>query len=51
MHVKTVHWTIVAAILTVVWLGFMVWMSSEAYIHKDPKRIADYHTSIDSDRK
>ena len=39
---KTVHWTIIAAILTAVWLGFMVWMSSEAYKHKDPKRIADY---------
>jgi hypothetical protein len=39
---KTVHWTIIAAILTAVWLGFMVWMSSDAYKHKDPKRIVDY---------
>jgi len=43
---KTVHWTIIAVILTAVWLGFMVWMSSEAYKNKDPKRIADYKTLV-----
>jgi len=48
---KTVHWTIIAAILTVLWLGFMVWMSSDAYKHKDPKRIANFEMSNSPDRK
>lgn len=38
---KTWHWVIVAAMLTAVWLGFMIYMSIESYQDKDPKRIAD----------
>lgn len=48
---KTVHWAIVAAILTAIWLGFMVWMSSDAYKHKDPKPIADYPILMNPARK
>lgn len=36
---KTWHWAIVAAVLTAIWIGFMIWMSYESYRDKDPKLI------------
>ena len=36
---KNWHWAIVIAVLTAIWLGFMIYMSIENYRDKDPKRI------------
>jgi len=36
---KTWHWAALAAVLTAVWLGFMIFVSYESYRDRDPKPI------------